>query len=153
MSTATAEIKDVVNNLIEVCHDGELGFAAASTAVSADEPLLKSELLQYSRQRREFSADLDSELQRTGEEPVTHGTVSGALHRGWMNLKQAIAANDRYSILAECERGEDAAVSAYRQALAAAMPGAIGDLVSTQFQAAKRVHDRVRALRDAAKPN
>jgi uncharacterized protein (TIGR02284 family) len=151
VSTATIEIRDVVNRLIEVCHDGERGYAAASQALPADDMLLKSELAQYGRQRKEFAADLEAELAQFGEEPVGHGTISAALHRGWMNLKQAMTANQRGVILAECERAEDAALAAYREAMSTAMPSPIDSLVETQYEALKRVHDRVRMLREASK--
>jgi uncharacterized protein (TIGR02284 family) len=36
--------------------------------------------------------------------------------RGWMDLKAAITSGDEHTILVECERGEDAAVAAYRDA-------------------------------------
>jgi uncharacterized protein (TIGR02284 family) len=151
MATQTTEIRTVVNKLIQVCRDGDQGFSAAANALPADETLLKSELMQYSRQRREFASDMESELAQYGEEAVQHGTVSGALHRGWLSLKQGVSGNDRYAVLAECERGEDAAVSAYREAAGSGLPSPIAELIEMQHQAIKRVHDRIRALRDAAK--
>jgi len=154
MMTATQSIQQTLTNLLEICHDGEKAFTAAANALGADEPLLRSELMQYSYQRREFAADLQLELERAGElEPPDHGTISGTLHRGWLNLKQAVLSASRHSVLAECERGEDVAMEAYRKALASGLPGSINDLVTVQFQAISRVHDRIRMLRDSVKSN
>ena len=63
-----------------------------------------------------------------------------------------ISKSDRHAILAECERGEDVAVAAYRKAAAAQLPQSLANIVSTQHAAIQRVHDRVKALRDASKP-
>jgi uncharacterized protein (TIGR02284 family) len=145
------ELRDILNKLIETCRDGELGFAAASKATESADPLLKSELLQYSRQRGEFAADLDKALVDIGEEPVRHGTASGAIHRGWLELKDMVGLNTRHAILSECERGEDAAVKAYRDVMYEELPAAIGDVLTMQFEAVQRVHDRIRFLRDTCK--
>jgi uncharacterized protein (TIGR02284 family) len=70
------------------------------------------------------------------------------LHRGWINLKQTIVANDKAAILSECERGEDSAVEAYRKAQSAALPSPFKEIVETELADVQRVHDRVRSLRD-----
>jgi uncharacterized protein (TIGR02284 family) len=155
MTTATIDYRQTVNRLIEICHDGELGFAAASNAMAADEPLLKAELLQYSWQRREFALELERELEKLGEKPATHGTVSGAIHRSWMNLKQAVAAHSRHVILSECERGEEAALAAYQEAALAdsLLPKPLADLIESQYHAVRRISERLSALREASKPS
>src|SRR5437763_16510648 len=99
--------QEVINDLIQTCVDGQKGFEAAAKAV--DDPTLKDELVGYSWQRQQFATDLKSHLKAFGEEPSEHGSATGALHRGWMNVKSAFGASDGKSILAECERGEDVA--------------------------------------------
>lgn len=150
MNTSTKDFDAVINRLVEICHDGEKGFAAAAEAL--DEPTLKNELLRYSRQRGEFGSQLEKVLSDVGEEAVSHGSPSGAMHRGWMNLKASMTHDNTHAVLAECERGEDAAVDAYRDAVASSLPNNIETLVMTQYQAVERAHDRIRSLRDAAKP-
>lgn len=144
-----SNVASTVNNLIETCRDGQQGFEAAAKAV--DDPVLKAELLQYSSQRAEFADELSEALSQAGESPTTHGSATAAAHRGWIKLKELVTGASRYSVLAECERGEDVAVAAYRKAAAATLPQSLAGLVSTQHAAIQRVHDRVKALRDAAK--
>ena len=43
--------------------------------------------------------------------------VAGAIHRGWTGLKAALTSGNDHAILAECERGEDRAIEAYKKAL------------------------------------
>lgn len=145
----THDITDTLNDLIQICVDGEEGFRAAAEAL--EDPGLRDELLDYSAERRRFRDELHSRVAAGGEDPIERGSVAGALHRGWIDLRTALATNDRYAILAECERGEDAAVAAYRKALSSDLPPEFETIVQLQYEDVLRAHDRVKALRDAAK--
>lgn len=50
-------------------------------------------------------------------DPETGISVSGSLHRAWIDVKALFGGSDCKSILEECERGEDAIKKAYRNAL------------------------------------
>jgi uncharacterized protein (TIGR02284 family) len=151
MSVMTQDVRAILGKLVETCHDGEFGFDAVARAAEGIDPLLRSELLQYSRQRREFATDLNSALADMGEEPVTHGTASGMVHRGWIDLRNGLGVVSRPSILAECERAEKAAVATYRQAAIEELPASISDLVTMQLEAIQRIFDRIRLLHEAAR--
>lgn len=142
-------VNSTINELIQTCIDGQNGFETAS--VSIDDPSLKSELMGYSTQRRDFANNLQNLVAASGEKPQERGSVAAALHRGWINLKDAVASNDRHAILAECERGEDSAVANYRKALQSDLPAEYAQVIETQFTAVQRTHDRIKALRDASK--
>lgn len=143
------DLSGTLNELIQTCIDGQNGFDTAAKAI--DDASLKSELAGYSAQRRDFAAELKALVARTGETPTDSGSVAAALHRGWINLKNAVATNDRRAILAECERGEDSAVAEYRKAIAADLPVEFATVVQRQYAAVQRTHDRIKALRDSAK--
>ena len=68
-------------------------------------------------QRQQIATELQTLVLGLGEEAQTSGSFGGVLRRGWMDLKAAITSGDEHTILVECERGEDAAVAAYRDAL------------------------------------
>ena len=98
----------ILNDLIETLKDGQEGFRAAAEDVKSSD--LKTLFSEYSLQRSQFAGELQSLAHSLGEkEPETAGSVSGALHRGWINLKSALTSKDEQAILAECERGEDSA--------------------------------------------
>jgi uncharacterized protein (TIGR02284 family) len=80
--------------------------------------------------------------------PEDSGSTAGALHRAWINLKAAVTNQDDHAILAECERGEDEAVRAYKKAMDENLSAPIRDLVSRQYTEVKSAHDRIKALRD-----
>ena len=75
------------------------------------------------------------------------------MHRTWINIKSAVTSRDRHAILAEAERGEDSAVSAYKDALEKDLPAPVRDIVSRQSAEVKMAHDKIRNLRDAAANN
>ena len=140
-----------LNNLIETCIDGENGFRAAADALQNTE--LANELRNYSEQRHQFAARLQDLVGESGDTPTDSGSAAATLHRGWMNLRSAISSHDRYAILAECERGEDSAVEAYREAISEAqLPPDASQLIETQLRSVKSTHDRIKALRDTSKP-
>jgi uncharacterized protein (TIGR02284 family) len=136
-----------LNSLIETCKDGEKGFREAAEGLkSAD---LKTRFLQYSRERAQMAAELQAEVRRLGGDPDKSGSMSGSLHRGWIDLKAALTGNDDHAIVAEAERGEDVAKGVYESALKGTdLSGSALTLVQQQAAKVRLVHDVVRDLRD-----
>ena len=141
------DVIDVLNDLLESARDGEYGFRTCAEQTDSGE--LKDIFLRHSRECAAAALELEHEVRRLGGEPASGGTVAGALHRGWVSVKAALSTQDDKAVLAECERGEDAAVARYRKALQAALPFDVRALVERQRQGAQRHHDEVRALRDS----
>jgi uncharacterized protein (TIGR02284 family) len=136
----------VLNGLIETCKDGEQGFKTAAEGVK--DASLKSKFLEYSRQRSQMTSELQAEVRRLGGDPETSGSMSGSLHRGWVDIKSAITGKDDHAILAEAERGEDVATKVFEQALTDALPPSAQTIVQQQAAKVRQVHDAVRDLRD-----
>lgn len=137
-----------INDLIETLKDGQEGFKSAAEGVQ--NPSLRSQFTEYSNQRAQFAGELQELARTLGDpSPEDSSSVASSIHRGWIDLKSAITGKNDHSILAECERGEDAAVAAYRDAVTAQLPASALSIVQRQAEAIKAVHDRVRALRDS----
>lgn len=147
------EIISTINGLIETLKDGQQGFREASEAVKDSQ--LKSLFSEYSLQRAKFAGELQSEAIKLGEsKPEDSSSTAGALHRAWIDLKSAITSQDDHAILAECERGEDSAVAEYKKAMEEeSLSAPIRETISRQYSGVKQAHDRIKALRDAAKNN
>ncbi|CAN5757299.1 PA2169 family four-helix-bundle protein [soil metagenome] len=139
----------VLNNLIETCKDGELGFKTAAEGLKS--AAIKAKFLEYSRQRGEMVRELQSEVRVLGGDPEKSGSMSGSLHRGWLDIKSAITGKDDHAILAEAERGEDVAKSAFENALKETLPGTAQTVVHQQAAKVRQAHDAVRDLRDREK--
>ncbi|MEP6786850.1 MAG: PA2169 family four-helix-bundle protein [Acidobacteriota bacterium] len=137
-----------LNGLIETCKDGEEGFRDAAEGVERSD--LKTTFYEFSQQRAQFVGVLQEIVRSLGGEPETGGSMTGAIHRGWIDLKSAITGKDEGAILNECERGEDSAKASYTKALEYNLPANVSDVIRQQSQAIQAAHNKIKALRDAA---
>jgi len=140
-------VESVLNELIETSKDGENGFRkAANDARNAE---LKALFMACATRCAEGAAELQQAVGIRGGDPETTGSVAGALHRGWISVKEALTARDDQAILDECERGEDYAKAQYKKALQQELPAHIRAIVERQYGGVVANHDKVRALRDS----
>jgi uncharacterized protein (TIGR02284 family) len=150
MAEKNEEVIGYLNDLIETCKDGEQGFRNAAESISDEgDSELRTLFYLYAQQRARFAAELQNEVLRRGGDPAKAGHVSGAFHRGWMSLKSAVTGSDIASIVAECERGEDAAMRNYEHALKQPLPSDLFSIVEAQYAEVRLAHDRVRSLERA----
>jgi uncharacterized protein (TIGR02284 family) len=133
-----------LNGLIETCKDGERGFKTAAEGL--EDVQVKALFLDYSRQRGDMARQLQAEVRSLGGDPESSGSVAGAAHRGWINIKSVVTGKDDAAIIAEAERGEDSAKQMYEEALKGALPASILAIVREQSAKVHATHDRVRAL-------
>jgi uncharacterized protein (TIGR02284 family) len=85
-----------------------------------------------------------------GGEAETDSTVSGAIHRTWLEVKAAFSGHSEKSILEECEFGEDAIKKAYQTAIDDEdTPAYIRDILNDQKMIIDQSHDEIKALRDS----
>jgi uncharacterized protein (TIGR02284 family) len=144
---ADKDVISTLNTLIETCRDGEQGFREA--AQNLKDPSVKAMFNEVSHERARFADELKSEVQRLGGNPEEGGSMSGAAHRAWMDVKGALTGRDDKQIISEAERGEDVAVATYQSALREPLPPAVESVVSRQFEHVRQAHDRVRDLERA----
>jgi uncharacterized protein (TIGR02284 family) len=146
-STSNDDVISALNNLIETCKDGQEGFQQAAEGVQNSQ--LKTLFYEFGQQRAQFAGELQTLVRELGGDPETTSSTAGALHRGWINIKSAITGQDDLAILNECERGEDVAKNAYKDALEENLPANVSSVVNEQYAAVQAAHDQVRALRDS----
>lgn len=143
------DLIDTLNNLIENCKDGEYGFRRTSEhAQSAD---LKRTLLARADDCAQGAAELQTVVLQLGGEPHERGTVAGAAHRGWVAVEGVLSGGSDLRMLEEAERGEDTALSRYRDALEKDLPPDVRAIVERQYEGVKRNHAQVRTLRNQAR--
>lgn len=145
MDDAAKTLK-MLNSLAETSRDGEAGFRTC--AADASDPALKA-YFEECAQRCGRAADvLAHEVEMRGGKADLTGSVTGAVHRAFVNIKAAVATRNDIAVLDECERGEDFALRAYASALDVDMPADLRILIEAQYMGAKHNHDRIKALRD-----
>lgn len=143
---------DVLNDLIEINNDRVAGFEKAAKDLGEGDFQLKGIFNRYAEESRAYSAQLSSAVSQLGGE-AEHGTgIAGDIHRAWIDVKATFTGHDRKSVLAECERGEDAIKKAYQSALDPEndLSFDVSDLLRTQQQGIIAAHDQIKALRDSA---
>ena len=139
-------IASILNNLVETSKDGEKGFRTAAEDTKNVE--LQTVFLRRAEDCATGAVDLQQRVARLGGNPEDGGSVAGAVHRGWVNLKAAVSGRTDLAILEECERGEDVAKARYREALETTLPEDIRAVVQRQYDGVMRNHDQIRDLRD-----
>jgi uncharacterized protein (TIGR02284 family) len=139
-------VVSVLNDLIETSKDGEKGFRKA--AEDAHDSQLKTMFLERAEDCARGARELQDAVQTLGGKPETGGSMSGALHRGWVDVKSAVSDRSDHAILVECEKGEDVAKKRYHDALEKDLPADVRAIVERQYQGVLQNHDRVRELRD-----
>ncbi len=148
-NTMTDETVNQLQNLIRMNIDSRDGFREAAERI--DDPALVNAFKKISTERSGQASDLQHYVVLNDETPVSEGSTAAALHRTWMKVRDALSSSDRYTVLAECERGEDHIKQAYEAALKAVPGSPVNDLLQKQYMSVKATHDAVRDLRDAAK--
>jgi uncharacterized protein (TIGR02284 family) len=136
-----------LNSLIETLKDGEEGFRTAAEGLT--DPQAKAVFQQYSRERAQMAQELQAEVRTLGGDPEQAGSMSGSVHRGWINIKSVVTGKNDASIIAEAERGEDIAKNAYAEAIKTALPPSVSAIISRQAVKVREAHDRVRSMERA----
>jgi len=140
------EIAEVLNDLVETSKDGEYGFRVCADHCKAAE--LKTVFERHSAECRAAAQELQTLVAEYGGKPETGGSVSGAMHRGWLAVRGTVALNDDLSMLEEAERGEDTARDRYRKALRRDLPPSVRAVIQRQSDGVQRNHDEIKLLRD-----
>lgn len=119
-----------LNHLVEVCRNGQHGFRRA--AERCQDTHLQALLAEYASQREQFAAQLRYQVSRLGGRPEDSGTVAGAVHRQWMNVRNVVSSDADRALVRECERGERFALASYKLALQHALHPEVVLLVEDQ---------------------
>lgn len=149
MPTIDTQVIEVLNDLLKNAHDGAQSYRTGAEEVSS--PALKEKFSALADYHDATAVELARLITTYGGEPTEHGSVTGALHRGWLKVKTAVGADSDVSILDEAERGEDGNVARYRKAIKETLPPEIASVVSKLAANAQRSHDEIKALRDQAR--
>lgn len=141
------EMERVLRSVINTLQDSQKGFADIGEHLRDE--TLKVYFLAESLKRARFRGDLVEVLHQSGVSDVNEtGTVAGALHRAWGDLKAKLGSGD-HGLLETAEKGEDEAKKAYADALDQELPLPVRELLAEQQAHILTSHDYVRNHRDA----
>ena len=137
-----------LNTLIGTLIDSVNGYqkAAADTTNTRF-----AEMFNARAQERQASvAKLQAAVARMGGNPEDDGTTAGAIHRGWLNLKEAVFGRDDEAIVNAVESGEDYIKAKFEAALKNVdLPTDARAAVEEAYASVRAGHDEMSALKHA----
>ena len=140
----------LLNELVETLKDGQKGYADAMTDV--EDASLKDTFRKYAAQRAEYLTEIEDQMFKLDLKPDEESSVTGTIHRAWIDLKSALTSKDSKAVLTECERGEDYAVKAYQTALKAQdLPAPVKSVVEKQYQGVQAALTDIKSLKASSK--
>ncbi|MBO6880477.1 MULTISPECIES: ferritin-like domain-containing protein [Winogradskyella] len=147
MSTYTEEVGNKLNALLEKTYDAEKGFKKA--AENVDNPSLKAYFENKAQERYNFGHELKREIRSFNQDVDKGGSLTGTVHRAWMDLKSLFSSDDEESMLEEAIRGEKAAVNEYEEILKeTSLPLSTKSILQSQKNIINEGLTKINALED-----
>lgn len=139
---------ETLNDLVQINNDRIKGYENAIKETKDDTELVtvfNNKILES----QQLKSTLTEEIEVLGADGETGTSISGTIHRTWLEVKAAFTGHSEKSILEECEFGEDAIKKAYQSALNEEfLPAYIRDILNDQKSIIDQSHDEIKALRD-----
>lgn len=110
------EIISDLKGLVSIVNDGKEGYESA--AETTDSLELKAIFLKYAAERKAYELELKAHIATHGGESENEsGGILGAIHRTWIDIKEALSSKEDAAILGAIETGEKAAIEKYDSVL------------------------------------
>src|SRR5688572_20126037 len=140
---------DVLNTLVTINNDRIEGYDTAIR--ETNEADLRHMFEKFMRTSEACRQELADEIKKLGGTPEEGTKTSGKFFRAWMDVKAALSANDRKTVLNSCETGEDFAVNTYENVLKKDLSVLTTEqisMINSQYRKIKEDHDKVKSMRD-----
>jgi uncharacterized protein (TIGR02284 family) len=146
METPTERVIGMLNKLIEVHNDRieEYELAKSETKNRALKNVFQSMVNESQTLRDQLTAEVIAQ----GGSPAKTRSVSGSLHRIWMDIRVAMTGKDLKTILNTCRYGEDATLGLYDEALKVNFPVPVSvlDFLISHKHKLQQAHLRITEL-------
>lgn len=109
-----------LNDLVEYLNDSQLGYQQCSDVVK--DSMLSNLFSALSMKRKNMAQELAEKIKLLGEAPKEGGSVTGAAHRLFVDLKGALTGGNVDSIINEVKRGENTMINRYKEVLREQLP-------------------------------
>ncbi len=124
------QIEETLNEILLKCNDAKEGYLKAAGMVENQK--LKDFLTAKAEERIKLAIELENEILAAGGKVHSTTSIASSIHRVWMEIQNAFTPDAR-GVLAECLRGENAALDDYSQAsIVEGLPGSTRALILRQ---------------------
>jgi uncharacterized protein (TIGR02284 family) len=135
-----------LNSLIATTLDSVQGYREASKDIEGGR--LGALFSDRANERAQVATALQAEVSRLGGSPSDGGSLLGGAHRMFVNLKAAVAGQDKQAIVNEVERGEDHIKAKYEDALKdEALSSPVRAAIEAGYGSVRAGHDQMRDLK------
>ncbi|MBF9236162.1 PA2169 family four-helix-bundle protein [Hymenobacter sp. BT683] len=145
----TSKLADTLNELTLFVNDRIEGYKTA--AAETKDPQNQAYYQELVQQSEQFVSELNGFARAAGGNAESSTTLKGKFYRGFMDAKAIVTNRSESSILDSNIYGEEWALKAYAEALAAAdLTGAARQAVERQHQAAQQTLRKLQQLKAVA---
>ncbi|HEU4819778.1 MAG TPA: PA2169 family four-helix-bundle protein [Qipengyuania sp.] len=146
--TATTGDTAALNTLIGTLIDSVNGYQKA--AADTDNSRYAEMFNARAQERQQAITKLQACVARLGGNPENDGTTAGAMHRGWINLKEAVVGRDDEAIVNSVESGEDYLKEKFETVMNNKdLPAEARAAVEEAWQSVRAGHDQMSQLKHA----
>ena len=147
-NTADSGDTATLNTLIATLIDSIDGYQKA--AADTENQRFAQMFNARAQERRGAVTALQAAVARMGGNPEDDGSTTAAIHRGWMNLKEAVVGRDDEAIVKTVEEGEDYLKNKFETVLANKdLPTEARMAVEEAWTSVRAGHDEMSALKHA----
>lgn len=140
-NTDTSKLDDLITTTI----DSIRGFE--NSAEDAPDGRFASFFREMAQERREVVTTLQARSRSLGGSPTEQGSVAGALHRRWEDLRAALGGGDT-AVIQEVERGEDYLKEEFERAMNdTSVSDETRAVIRSCYDSVRRGHDRARDMK------
>lgn len=140
----------VTKDLVQTLEDGKEGFAtAAERLADSERPEIATTFREFSEQRSTFAGELRGLAGAYGDDADESSSIAGAIHRGWISVKDALTGSDPTGVIKAAETGENHAVEEYEKALGEDISAGLKGVLERQLVDVRAARDTVRSFQDA----
>lgn len=145
-----ADTKDatILNTLIATLFDSIDGYEKSAGDIR--DPRIAQMFTSRAEERRGAVGALQQAVRAAGGDPEDEGSVTGAAHRMFLDLKQAVTGSDDQAIVNEVERGEDYLNGKFETAINnPELSASARSAVQTAWESVRAGHDEMSRLKHA----
>ena len=141
---ANLTLAATLNGIVATLKCSEEGFRGAAKRFL--NPKLTETFMFYAFERQRFASEFQDLVANLGGIAELKGTISCALHRGWLNLKDTIEGMNDLGILAEAEVGETSVADHLQEVCSSGLPDNIREMLEPQIEDILKDRDYIKEL-------